>query len=281
MTEKTDGLDLALEDRFGVRPERPAELNDKARAELEMMASRRCHRSWTERAVSAELVELLVACALSAPSKSDLQQVDIIDVRDQESRDAIAELIPSMPWIASAPVFLVVCGNNRRLRMIAEAQGHPFANDHLDAFFNAAVDAGIHLAYLVQAVETYGLGCCPVSVIRNHGPRISELLALPDWVFPVAGLAVGWPDQEGKISPRLPLDVTFHRDRYSETADLEAIRAYDQRRRDLQPFKRQRRTDLFGEIEGYGWMEEKARQYAQPERTDFGSFIRSKGFKLD
>jgi hypothetical protein len=47
-----------------------------------------------------------------------------------------------MPWIADAPVFLVFCGNNRRIRQIGEWRGKPFANDHLDHFMNAAVDAG-------------------------------------------------------------------------------------------------------------------------------------------
>ncbi len=31
----------------------------------------------------------------------------------------------------------------------------------------------------------------------------------------------------------------------------------------------------------YGWSEDKARQYAEPTRTDFGCFVRGKGFRLD
>jgi nitroreductase/FMN reductase [NAD(P)H] len=31
----------------------------------------------------------------------------------------------------------------------------------------------------------------------------------------------------------------------------------------------------------YGWSEDKARQYGVPQRTDFGAFVRGKGFKLD
>ena len=36
----------------------------------------------------------------------------------------------------------------------------------------------------------------------------------------------------------------------------------------------------FGEVEEYGWSDDKARQYAVPERASFGSFIRNKGFNL-
>ena len=271
----------ALEQRFGERIEIPEGMDSETLDRLRTLGLRRSHRAFDDRPVSSELLRLLIACAFSAPSKSDLQQADIIDIRDPVLRGEIAALVPSMPWVGTAPAFLVVCGDNRRTRRIAEERGRAFANDHLDAFFNAAVDGGIHLAFLVVAIEAVGLGCCPVSVIRNHAARVSQLLALPAHVFPIAGLAVGWPAGEAEISLRLPLDVTFHHDRYCEDGTLEAMRAYDRRRREVQPPGRQRRVDLFGESDGYGWMEEKARQYALPERADFGAFIRSKGFRLD
>ena len=53
-------------------------------------------------------------------------------------------------WLKDVPVLLVFCGNNRRQRQVHEWTGIPFANDHLDAFFNAAVDAGIALSAFVQ-----------------------------------------------------------------------------------------------------------------------------------
>jgi nitroreductase/FMN reductase [NAD(P)H] len=33
--------------------------------------------------------------------------------------------------------------------------------------------------------------------------------------------------------------------------------------------------------EPYGWSEDKARQYAHPERADFGAYVRRIGFRLD
>ena len=106
---------------------------------------------------------------------------------------------------------------NRRIRQIGEMCGEPYANDHLDHFMNAAVDAGIVMTTFIRAAEAVGLGCCPISAVRNHCEAVSQLLDLPDWVFPVAGLCVGWPHGEGRITPRLPLAVTVHTDRFSET----------------------------------------------------------------
>jgi hypothetical protein len=188
--------------------------------------------------------------------------------------------VPEGAWPREAPAFLVFCGNNRRQRQLHQWRGHPFANDHLDAFFNAAIDAGIALAAFVIAAEAVGLGCCPVSVIRNRADTVSDLLALPEHVFPVAGMALGWPRDEGVVSARLPLAATVHTDRFDETAIEATVAAYDARRAALQPYARQRATEEFGEAAAYGWSEDKARQYARPERADFGAFVRRKGFDL-
>jgi nitroreductase/FMN reductase [NAD(P)H] len=269
----------ALAERFGadldVDPELPGlEL-------LATIAGHRSHRIYADRPIEPDLLRLLCACALSAPSKSDLQQADIVQVADPDLRNAIADLLPDQPWIRAAPVFLIFCGNNRRLRQLSELRDKTFANDHLDAFMNAAVDAGIALATFVRAAAAVGVGCCPISTVRNHAATVSRLLALPDWVFPMTGLCVGYPAAEGQISPRLPLDVTVHVDRFDESNLAERIEAYDRRRAVLQPYAQQRYPELYGTLDEYGWSEDKARQYSQSERADFGAFIREKRFRLD
>ena len=160
-------------------------------------------------------------------------------------------------------------------------RGKPFPNDHLDLFFNATVDAAIVLATFLRAAEAVGIGCCPISVIRDRARDVSALLALPEKVAPVAGMCVGWPADEGGISPRLSLATTLHEDRFA-AGDLTAeIDAYDRRRAALRPYRNQREVARFGSAEFYGWSEDKARQYAVPLRADFGAFVRAQGFRLD
>jgi nitroreductase/FMN reductase [NAD(P)H] len=245
------------------------------------MANRRVIRRYTDKPVDPALLETLCAVALSAPSKSDLQQADIVIVGDKGQRKKLETLLPDNPWVKAAPVFLVFCANNRRHRLLFQWRGRPFVNDYLDPFFNASVDAGIVLATFVAAADRVGLGSCPISAIRNHAQAVSDILGLPDHVIPVAALGVGWPSFEGVMSPRLSLDVTIHRDRYDESGLKEKVTAYDKRREAAQPYRTQRYIDRFGQSETYGWSEDKARQYSVPERADFGAFVRRKGFKLD
>lgn len=262
-------------DRFDVDPAVPG-IDELAR-----MAARRVHRRYVARDVPPDLLRLLCACALSAPSKSDLQQADILIVRENEGRGAIADLLSDMPWVREAPVFLVFLADGRRVLQISQMRGKPFPNDHLDLFFNATVDAAIVLASFLRAADAVGLGCCPISVIRDHARAVSELLALPEKVVPVAGMCVGWPADEGGISPRLSLATTLHEDRFT-AGDLTAeIDAYDRRRAALRPYRNQREVARFGSAEFYGWSEDKARQYAVPLRADFGAFVRAQGFRLD
>jgi nitroreductase len=287
MDERMKRVREVLARRFGAPlPEIPGQDELRPCPETwEVLASRGCSRYFHDRPVAIELIETLCALAFSAPTKSDLQQRDIVIVEDRDIRSRIDTLLSTGPlaqeWIPGAPAFLVFCGNNRRQRQIHAWRGKPFANDHLDAFFNAAVDTGIVLSTFVIAAEAVGLGCAPISVIRNHAAEVSELLALPDHVFPVAGLGLGWPSRKHQVSFRLPLAVTMHRDRFSETGIEGAVDAYDRRRHAVAPIRSQRAIDRFGTAPFYGWSEDKVRQYAQPERADWGAFVRKKGFRLE
>jgi nitroreductase len=272
-------IEEALSERFGealaVDPNLPG-LDELAR-----IAGHRVHRRFLPRAVEPALLRLLCACALSAPSKSDLQQADILVVRDKAKQRAITALIPDMPWIADAPVFLVFLADGSRLPQIAQWRNKPFPNDHLDLFFNAAVDSAIVLATFMRAAAAVGLGSCPISAIRDRPDVVSDLLELPPRVVPVAGLCVGWPAEAGGVTSRLGLETTLHEDRYQAGDLAQQIDAYDRRREARWAYRRQRDPERWGRAPVYGWSEDKARQYAEPLRADFGDFVRAKGFKLD
>ena len=271
-------LQAALDLRFGDAPQTSSP--EKGAETWTALANRGVVRRFKNEPVPAAMLETLCALALSSPSKSDLQQRDVLIVEDAAKRQRINALLADQDWIAGAPHFLIFLGNNRRQRQVHEWRGHAFANDHLDAFFNAAVDAGIALSAFAVAAEAAGLGCCPVSVIRNHATEISALIGLPDHVFPVAGMGVGWPAVAANISARLPLSATVHRDTYKDVT-RETVAAYDTRRNGIFPYRAQRNVARFGASADYGWSEEKARHYAEPERADWGAFVKKKGFRLE
>lgn len=211
--------------------------------------------------VPEELLRFLCATALAAPTKSDLQQATIMRVRDPAKRAAVNRLLPDSPWVVQAPEFLVFCADGWRLRRIFARADAAFVNNHLDSFFNPVVDCAIALGTFVAAAELAGLGTCPISQIRDYSEVIDSLLELPDWVVPVAGLVIGYPDARGKPSPRLGLSATVHIDRYDLRAVEQELGAYGERRR-------------------MDWSAAKVKQYEAPLRDDFGRHVLSKGFSL-
>ena len=274
-----------IEQRFGLppgdavrdAPERPGE------PALVRILERRTHRRYRDEPIDEALVETLLACALSASSKSDLQQASVVRVRRAEKRAEIASWLPAMPWIGEAPLFLVFCGDNLRLRRAAALRAKPFPNDNVDMFMNAAVDAALAMQTFTLAAEAVGLGCCPISEVRTHIDPLTELLALPAGVFPIAGLCVGWPEREGFVSMRIPPALAVHVDAYDATGVEEKIDAYDRRRdaRYRMPAERQREVERFGTADFYGWSEDKARQYSRPARPGFRDYLHRQGFALE
>ncbi len=271
---------MSLHARFGLDVELGGEVPDEPW--LHQVLMRRTHRRYADRAVPDSLVRLLLAASFSASSKSDFQQASVIWLKDRARRDRLAALFPDMPWIGAAPVFLVFLGDSRRLERIGALRGHPSDNGALEGFFNAAVDAALVLQSCILAAETLGLGACPISVLRNRIAAVAEILDLPDKVFPVAGLCLGYPAQSGFISMRLPLDATVHVDRYDDSGLDEAVDGYDRRRDACHSIgDRQRMPERFGTAEFYGWSEDKARQAMTSEGGGFATWLKAHGFTSD
>lgn len=264
-----------VEARYGHAPfETPAELPPA----LAALIGRSVTRRFRAAPLPDPLLNAVLAAAQSAPSKSDLQQYSIVVLTDPAPIAAIAGWIGTMPWIADAPVFLLFCADIRRGRAICERRGREHANDNLDTLLNASADAALALGFAVMAAEHAGLGSCPVSYVRNHLEKVAPLVGLPKGVFPVAGLALGWPEAKERVSPRLPPSAVVHRGRYASAGEAEAIAGYDARRPPAKP----RYPEIHGPApEGCAWSENAARQLSVPERAGFRAWLRARGFALD
>ena len=249
---------------------------------LEHLLSRRSIRVYRNEPVPDDLIDLLIACAQSAPTKSNLQQYSILVVQDPAVREALAPLCPRTAILEHVPALLVFCADMRRNQRIGAFRGKPHANNNMDTFLNATVDAALALGFFITAAEAAGLGCAALSSLRDQMYGVAHVLGLPDGVFPIAGVMCGWPEAKGYVNQRLPHSVVVHRDRYDDS-NLEAeIDAYDQTRHAIFPVpdERQGKRDLYGTADFYGWSEHISRQLSVPERADFKDFLKNHGFDL-
>jgi FMN reductase [NAD(P)H] len=266
-----------LRARFGL--DLPGEAVPEAVAAL---LDRRVTRRYRAEPITDASLDTLLAAAQSAPSKSDLQQYSVVVLRDAVKIKRIADWIGTMDWIATAPVFLVWCGDMRRGQRLCELHGMPHANNNLDTFLNTAVDCTLAMAAFMAAADAVGLGTCPISYVRSHIERVTPLLGLPPGVYPLAGLTVGWPEFRRPVSMRLPPAIVVHRERYDDSALTDDLGAYDARRRAREPLAATslKNNDVYGPKEGVGWSENAARQLSVPERFGFATYLRTRGFDL-
>lgn len=252
-------------------------------AAVEHIVSRASVRCFRAEPVSDGLLAALLACAQSAPTKSNLQQYSIVVLKDQGRRARLLELVPQAAWAKKAPLLMVFLGDVRRGRRIAAQRGYEHRNDNIDTFMNAAVDAALAMQCFITAAEALGLGCCPLSVVRNRIDELKDLLELPSGVFPIAGLAAGWPETEPAVSMRLPPEIVTHEDRYDDSRLEAAIDAYDDRVFAKAPIppEKQRHVDRYGVAERGVWSENVARQLSVPERPGFRDWLRRQALNLD
>ena len=250
---------------------------------IDRLLDHRSCRRYTDEPVTKAALGTLIACAQSAPTKSNLQQYSIIHINDRAQRKRLAPHCPKTPQLPTCPILLIFCADLARNRALTESRGYIFENAYLDGLINGVLDAAMAMQCFITAAESIGLGCAAISEIRDEIDAVAKILELPEGVFPIAGLTTGWPADAGYINQRLPADIVTHRDKYDTTDMAAKVAAYDRRRHEIFPTPpaRQIFTDRYGTRDYYPWSENMARQMSVRERATLSRFLRAQGFELD
>jgi nitroreductase len=213
----------------------------------------------------------IVCAGQAAASSSFLQGVTIIRVTDPEKRAAFKEITGGQAYVEAAPEFLVFCADlSRPMRCCTEHGGSP-SEGLTEHFIIATVDVALYAQNVAVAAESAGLGICYIGAIRNNAARSAELLGLPQQVYPVFGMCIGWPDQDPEVKPRLPVSVVLKENSYSIDGEAEAIAAYDE---EMRTYYATRSAN----IKIQGWSEQMAGLLGKESRLHMRPFLESKGF---
>ena len=250
---------------------------------INSIISRASVRKFSKKNISKELLTLLLTAAQSAPSKSNLQQYSIMIIQNQSLKNEISKLIGDTKWALTAPVFLLFLADIRRNIKITNHKGYNHKNNNVDTFMNGVIDSALSMQSMISASESIGLGICPISMIRNIIEEVKNLCKLPKGVFPIAGLALGWPDEKSPVSIRLPQDIVTHYNTYNEKNLMDKINQYDERVFKVAPIERnkQRHVDIYGVAKKGTWSENISRQLSVAERKDFKKWLKNHGFRLE
>jgi FMN reductase (NADPH) len=256
--------------------------NSYSNATIDQIYSHGSIRKYKIDPITNEMVEAIVAAGQRSSTSSNLQTYSVVAVTDKQTREDLATLCGNQEHIRQAPVFLAWCADLNRLDRVCRLRGYELDARFLERFLVAAMDASLAMQTATIAAESLGLGMCYIGAIRNHPREIIELLKIPELVFPVSGMTLGWPDVEPGFRPRLPLEEVLHWESYEENPSSDALLRYDQdmlatgiyRGRQIE------RPGSGGEMEDYGWLEHSARRVSKSVRVDLSTHVRNQGFEM-
>lgn len=190
-------------------------------------------RSFTSEPLSDEVVKSLVTAAQAASTASFQQSYSIIDVADDDLREKVTQAARNQRFMNQGGRLFVFCGDLNRNEKMAQELGVDVSQtiEGIDSTLVGAIDASLAAQNMVIAAESMGLGVCFIGGIRDNIEEVSELLDIPEHVFPVYGLVIGHP--KGKlndIKPRLPLEAVYHKNQYQDKMDI--VKKYDKKTND-------------------------------------------------
>lgn len=194
---------------------------------IETLLEHRSIRSYKNDPIPDSYLDAIYDGIQAAPTSINGQQLSVIVVKDQEKKEKIAELAGGQAWIAQAPVFLLFAADYHRAKLAADKYGQPLViTDSVESIMVSSVDVGLAMGNAIGIAESLGLGIVPIGAVRRDPEAMIELLKLPEYVFPVAGLVVGYPEDRSAKKPRFPREALVHEETYN-TNQLHVIDAYD------------------------------------------------------
>lgn len=238
---------------------------------IDLIRSHRSIRKFTDDPIPQEVIDELVLCGQSAATSSNVQAVTVIQVHDAEKRSKLAELAGGQPYVASAAAFFVYCADMRRPKFACENEGGEFSPGMTEHFIIATVDVALAAQNTVIAAESLGLGICYIGGLRNNPAEVSELLSLPEHVYPVFGLCLGTPAQDPEVKPRMPLAGVLMHDNYDESVFEDNVKAYDDTVREYYKTRTSGKKDST-------WSQEMKALVGKESRPHMQGFLQGRGF---
>lgn len=241
---------------------------------IELIQNHRSIRKYKNTPLSNEQIEAIIGSAQMASTSSSVQAYSVIGVADPEMKKELAVLTGNQPYVEECPLFLVWCADMFRLKEAAGMQNTEMVSGIMENFIVATVDTALAAQNAAIAAESMGLGIVYIGGIRNNPRDVAKLLQLPELVYPVFGMCVGYPDHTSGKRPRLATTAVYHQNTYDTAKTKKEIEKYDE-------VTHQYYLDRTKGMRDTGWSKEMADKYRQPFRAHMRSFLEEQGFRFE
>ena len=195
---------------------------------MQTINTRRSIRRYQDKDVDNTLLTRLIKEAERTQTMGNLQLYSVVVTRSKELKAKLAPAHFNQPMVTGAPVVLTFCADYRRTTLWAEQRQATPGYDNPLSFVNAMTDALLFCQTFCNLAEEEGLGCCFLGTTVYQPQSIIDTLQLPELVFPVATITVGWPNENPPLSDRLPVSTIIHEETFHDysAADIDKAYAY-------------------------------------------------------
>ncbi|MDR6879162.1 oxygen-insensitive NADPH nitroreductase [Bacillus sp. 3255] len=235
---------------------------------IQLLQNHRSIRKFKDEPVPSQQLNAILLTAQAASTSSNMQAYSVIRVTDGGLRERLAELAGNQAYVSECPEFLVWCADLHRYAQAVRLHADTPVTGNAENLVIATVDAALAAQNAAVAAESLGLGVVYIGGLRNKPAEVSQLLGLPQLVYPVFGMCIGMPDQEPLQRPRLPQEAVCHENRYTYKADT--VRKYDETVRAYMHSRTGGKVDTT-------WSKEMAAKALRP-REHMKAFLNAQGF---
>ena len=197
---------------------------------MRLLCERASCRSFSDKKIPDDVLRLILEAGTHAPTGGNLQPYSIIKIEGADKKREVARLCGEQSFIATAPVDLMFCIDWYRSRRWANLEVAPFTATHSFRHFWISIqDTVIAAQNICTAADAMGLGSVYVGTVLECFPEIRTLLELPDGVFPVVLLSLGYPKARPQPRKKLGLNMIVHNEVYRQPEDKELQDAFNEK----------------------------------------------------
>ena len=215
--------EIDMPDHHGIDSETGGEYPNET---IRLLHERSSCRSFYKKKIEPEVLENILKAGIHAPTGGNLQPYSIIKIENEETNKKLGELC-SQPFVGEAAVNLVFCIDWWRNRRWAELEVAPYsAQSSFRHFWISFQDTIIAAQNICTAADAMGLGSVYIGTVIDRLEEFKEICGLPDGVFPVVLLTMGYPKARPKPKRKLGVPVVVHGEKYRELSDEELAEAF-------------------------------------------------------
>ena len=179
----------------------PVEKTDNGKIAIDNIMTRTSIRSFTDRQVSADTIEMLLRAGMAAPTAVNKQPWHFVVINDRAVMDSLGGNGRQSQMWKESPLAIVVCGD---MEKALEGPAQAFWVQDC-----SAATENILLAAHALGLGAVWTGCYPM---EERMTNVSQVLNLPETIVPLCVIVMGYPNESPEPKDKWkPENVTYNR----------------------------------------------------------------------